>query len=203
MKPLLSLLCAFLLCGVAAVAQQFDVDEEGFIRHWLLLGPIPVESSAAEEIADEQIKEEAKLQPKAGETLKVRDESLRWQTVVAEEYYLDLNLALGRAEEDKAEYVIGYLACIVVAPEELHGIQARLGSNDQGRLYLNGQEIFLYDGTRTIEADSDIIENITLSKGENHVVFKVINEGNNWQACLRFTDKTGKPLRNLKVLLPR
>ena len=37
-------------------------------------------------------------------------------------------------------------------------------------------------------------------KGQNVLVFKVINEKNNWQGCARFT-KDGAPVKNLKISL--
>ena len=37
--------------------------------------------------------------------------------------------------------------------------------------------------------------------GVNVVVFKVINENNNWQGCLRFTDAAGKNLVGLTLKL--
>ncbi|MCC6234461.1 MAG: acetylxylan esterase, partial [Verrucomicrobiales bacterium] len=42
---------------------------------------------------------------------------------------------------------------------------------------------------------------VTLKKGINVIVFKVINEQNSWQAAMRLTDKAGVPLKNLKVRL--
>ena len=44
-------------------------------------------------------------------------------------------------------------------------------------------------------------EKMTLNKGVNVIVFKVINENNNWQGCLRFTDKDSKPVTNVAVKL--
>jgi hypothetical protein len=45
------------------------------------------------------------------------------------------------------------------------------------------------------------VEKLTLNKGVNTIVFKVINEVNNWQGCLRFTDKGGKPVTDFVVKL--
>ena len=47
--------------------------------------------------------------------------------------------------------------------------------------------------------ESERAANVTLVKGTNVVVFKVINEANNWQGCLRFTDKGGKPVKDVKI----
>ena len=51
---------------------------------------------------------------------------------------------------------------------------------------------------RSIETDADITE-VTLQKGLNVVVVKVINEREDWAFCLRFTDKDDKPLTYLKA----
>jgi hypothetical protein len=42
---------------------------------------------------------------------------------------------------------------------------------------------------------------LTLPKGINVVVFKVVNEKVDWSGCLRFTDKDGKPVTDFKVSL--
>ena len=46
-------------------------------------------------------------------------------------------------------------------------------------------------------AATDKIE-VTLVKGQNVLVLKVINEVNNWQACARFL-KGGAPVKNLQI----
>ena len=33
------------------------------------------------------------------------------------------------------------------------------------------------------------------------LVFKVVNEGGGWQGCLRFKDKSGQPVKDLKLKL--
>ncbi len=42
---------------------------------------------------------------------------------------------------------------------------------------------------------------VTLKKGVNVVVFKVINEQNSWQGAMRLLDKAGAPLKDLKIKL--
>jgi hypothetical protein len=74
------------------------------------------------------------------------------------------------------------------------GLNLLVGHNDQARLYLNGKEVFRFEDYKTLEKDSGKAANVTLKKGVNTIVLKVINENNNWQACLRFTDKEGKPV---------
>jgi hypothetical protein len=203
MKTSLSLAAVIVALAAPTAPQESEVDKEGFIRNWLVLAPIRCEgeNSGADEIVKEQIKDEGKLKPKAGEKITVGGKELEWKKAAAADYYFDFNVWLKKPEDQKEENVIGYLCCTIVAAEEMKGLEARMGSNDQGRLYINGKELLKFTETRTIDKDSDVAKDVTLVKGENTVVFKVLNESNNWQGCLRFTDKSGAPVKNIKVAL--
>jgi len=72
-----------------------------------------------------------------------------------------------------------------------------LGTNDQGKVWLNGKEVFKFAETRVLEKDANRVD-VTLMKGQNVLVLKVVNEVNNWQACARFL-KDGKPVTGLRV----
>ena len=74
-----------------------------------------------------------------------------------------------------------------------------LSTNDQGKVWLNGKQVFKFAETRTLEKDTDKTD-VTLNKGENVLVMKVVNEVNNWQGCARFL-RDGKPLTGLKIQL--
>lgn len=183
------------------LVRETGIDAEGFIRRWLVLGPIPNknENAGAAEVNAEQVKGEAKLLPAAGQNFEVRGQKLSWREHVSPEYFVDFNRGIGKPGA-KAENVTGYLVAYVHAPKELKGVRAKWGTNDQGRLYLNGGEILKYEGSRALEKDAGE-KAVTLVKGRNAVVLKVVNEGNNWQACLRFVDAKGKPIPGLKVAL--
>ena len=52
----------------------------------------------------------------------------------------------------------------------------------------------------TLEKDAeDSASDVTLKKGVNVLVLKVVNEENNWQGSVRFMDKAGKPVTDLKI----
>ena len=74
-----------------------------------------------------------------------------------------------------------------------------LSSNDQGKAWLNGKQVFKFAETRTLEKDTDKVE-VALVKGQNVLVLKVVNEVNNWQGCARFL-KDGAPLTGIKIQL--
>ena len=134
------------------------------------------------------------LRAKAGDTVKVGDRALIWKEHTCKEYLLDFNVLLGTQTEDSVAYAVSY----VVAPEELKSVKMKTGSDDHAKVYLNGKQVFRHAEVRAIEKDADITE-VTLQKGVNVLVIKVINEKVEWALCLRFTDKDDNPLTNLKA----
>lgn len=75
-----------------------------------------------------------------------------------------------------------------------------MNSNDQGKAYLNGKELVKFTDTRTLEKDAeDTAADVTLKKGVNVLVLKVVNEENNWQGSVRFLDKAGQPVTDVKI----
>jgi DNA-directed RNA polymerase subunit RPC12/RpoP len=168
---------------------------EGFITSWLLLAPIPLEEnqSGADALNKEQIKDEANLRPRIGDVVKVGDRELVWKEYHARAHYFDFNDFLGGQTEES----VGYAVCYVHAPAEMQGVQLRLGSDDQAKVYLNGQEVFKQDQARALMKDQDTTE-VTLRAGVNVLVFKVINEKLDWSGCARFTDLDGHVIKGLK-----
>src|SRR5439155_25247816 len=123
---------------------------------------------------------------------------LVWKEHTCKEHLLDFNALLGAQTEDSVAYAV----TTVVAPEELKGIKMKTGSDDQAKVYLNGKEVFKFTEARAADKDQDTTE-VTLQKGENVLVVKVVNEKVDWSFCIRFTDKDDKPLTSLKVKTPK
>jgi hypothetical protein len=198
-KALSVLLGVVLAIAFIPVVRAADAkpDDEGFIKDWLLLAPIPLGDgiSGADEIDKKQIADEGGLKPKAGDKQKVLDKDVEWKAISAKAFDIDINDQLKGSHED----VLAYLVTYVVADKEMPGLTILCSSNDQGKLYLNGKEIHKYAEGGTVDKDRDKVENVTLKKGVNVIVYKVINEKNNWGACLRFVDKANKPVTNLVV----
>lgn len=177
-------------------ADTFSPDTDGFIRNWLVLAPIPLpEDSGASEIDRDLIKGEAAVMPKAGDKVAVGGAELVWQPQQASDYFLDFVTAYGTVRgEDAAAYAVAY----VMAEEEMK-VTLSVGSNDQCKAWLNGRQVVRFAETRTLEKDTEKAE-VTLTKGQNVLVFKVINEKNSWQGAARFL-KDGVAVRNVKIVL--
>ena len=191
---------AFVAGASARAEETFPVDEEGFVRNWLLLAPIPLDDgqSGADGIDKEFIKDEGKMTPKEGEKVKVGAKELTWKKIKAADYYYDINDLLG----DRFENVCSYAVCYIVADADMK-VTLQMSSNDEGKTYLNGKEVAKNTEGRTIDKDQTAAKDQTLTKGVNVIVHKVVNESNNWQGGLRFTDAAGKPVKTIKVQLSK
>jgi hypothetical protein len=184
--------------AVVVNGQDAKPDDEGFIRDWLFLGPIALgeENAGADHIDKKQIEDEGAIKPKAGDKQRVADADNTWKAIKAKDYYFDLNQLLGG---DPQQNVLGYLVTYVVADKEMPDLVLLMSSNDQGKIFVNGKEVVKFTETRAIDKDQDKVEGVKLNKGTNVIVFKLINEVNDWQGAVRFTDKDGKPVKNLVV----
>ena len=192
---MLALAIAFMFMGVVRADDALKPDEEGFIRNWLVLAPLPFGSaqSGTEALAKEQVPGEAKLRPKEGDKVKVADKALSWKTHKCDTHLLDLNAFLGAQTEDS----VGYAVCYVVCGQKMDDLTMKTGSDDQAKVYLNGKEVFKMAEARAADKDQDTTE-VTLRKGVNVLVAKVANEKVDWSFCVRFTDKDDKPYTDLK-----
>ena len=174
--------------------QTFSPDADGFIRNWLVLAPIAIDGeSGASEIDKDFLNGEASAAPNAGDKVAIGGKVLTWTPHQTSDYYIDFLQSFGA---ERGEYVAGYAVVYVIADEEMK-VTLALSSNDQGKAWLNGKPVFKFAETRTLDKDTDKTD-VTLTKGQNVLVLKVINEVNNWQGCARFL-KDGAPVKNLKI----
>src|SRR5262249_34241893 len=175
---------------------ESGVNRDGYVTAWLLLAPIPLPEgqSGADALDKQQVADEGKLQPKAGDTVKAGDKELTWKKHQSKEDTLDINDFLGKQTEDSVAYAVAYMNVL----EEMKGVQLKIGSDDQCKVYLNGKEVHKATEARPLEKDQDTAE-VTLQKGVNVLVFKIVNEKIDWSGSARFVDKEGKAVKGLKA----
>lgn len=94
-----------------------------------------------------------------------------------------------------AEDVTAYALCYITNPKE-RSVQFRVGTNDAGKVWLNGALIFDYPYEGTAFLDRDIIP-VTLPGGTSQVLLKISNAKLNWGFVFRVTDSKGQPLHDL------
>jgi hypothetical protein len=185
------------LSAILLPAQEtFSPDADGFIRNWLVLAPIAIDGeSGASEIDKDFLKGEAAIKPRAGDKVTAGGRGLTWRAHQTPDFFIDFLQAFGK---EQGEYVAGYAVAYIIADDEMK-VTLAVSSNDQGKAWLNGREVFKFAETRTLEKDSDRSE-VTLTKGQNVLVLKVINEVNNWQGCARFM-RDGAAVKNIRISL--
>ena len=95
----------------SALSQEktYTPDKEGYIRNWLVLGPIPNEarSRGEVEVDQDQLPDEGSLAPMAGEKITVRGKALAWKKYTTPKYYVDLNDWLNHPKNIREEHVLG------------------------------------------------------------------------------------------------
>lgn len=182
--------------GNAFAAETAGLDPQGYIRDWVMLAPVPLREGApvGEQLLREQIRGEASLKPKDGDTVKVGSKELTWKGVTTTTNFFDFNAILKSMNDESAGYMVAYVDCEQDIPDVTVGV----GSNDQARIYFNGVDIYAFTDARTLELDSDK-GRITLKKGTNVIVFKVLNQQNSWQGAMRLTDKNGGSLKGVTI----
>jgi hypothetical protein len=193
-----TLIVAVLSALVLPVRAQntFTPDEDGFIRNWLVLAPIALSGqSGADEIHYDFLNGEANIRPKADAQVTLRGRAMTWKAHRTPAYFIDFRESFDPAG---GEYVAGYAVAYVLADAPMN-VTLALSTNDQGKVWLNGKEIFKFEETRVLERDADRVP-VSLVQGQNVLVLKVINEVNSWQACARFL-RGDLPVTKVKISL--
>ena len=194
--PVVLLLC--LVISNASAADAFKPDADGYIHHWVMLAPIALAEgeTGSEAVFKEQIKDEAALRPRAGDKIKVGGKELTWQNITTSTNHFDFTAIVKALNAREAGYAVTYIEC----ETEKRDVIMAVASNDEGRIYFNGVDIYVFGEPRTLMLDADKGK-VTLKKGINVVVFKIINEQGNWLGAMRLLDKAGAPLEDVKIKL--
>ncbi len=122
------------------------------------------------------------------------DGQISWQK--SEDGTLDGYISLW----EDVDWGVAYAFATVTSPDE-RKVQFRFDSDDQGKVWLNGEEVYAHTGTHQAEIDRDIIP-VTLKPGKNSILVKVCEEEITWGFYLRITDTTGKPFDDLIMNKP-
>jgi hypothetical protein len=171
---------------------------QGFIQDWLVLAPLPwaAGENGAQALDREQLPEEARLRPRAGERVRVGGRELPWRGHRSPEEGLNFNAVLGRVTEHSA----GYAVCYLETDRPRDDLWLQVGNDDQSKVYLNGRQVYEYRLQRGPEF-LDTVGPVTLLQGTNVLVFKVVNEAFGWEGFVRLVDDVGRPAEGIRVKL--
>ena len=105
---------------------------------------------------------------------------------------------------DFAKIIKSMVAAIYMETEfwsdEEQTVRLEMGSNDGIKTWLNGQVVHVHDASRGVTAGEDVKE-VTLQKGKNSLLMKIVNEGGGWGGCARLRRLDGGHLSNVKINL--
>lgn len=135
--------------------------------------------------------------PREGEVLSIGTGELKWHAVVLTNEVIDFNATL----EQVTTGSVAYAVCYIRSEAEQRGLGMLVGSSDEAKVYLNGNQVYKCGVGRAFVAEQDKVSDIALSAGLNVLVFKVVNETGNWMGSIRFTDSKGNPVKGLQVTL--
>jgi hypothetical protein len=177
------------------------LDAEGYVCTWLVLAPVPLKEGreGADALDEESITGEANVKPEVGDKLDVGGKDLTWTGCRAKDQILDFNGLLGKQTERSVGYAVAY----ITAESDVADLTLKVGSDDQVKVYLNGNPIHSNDEGRPFEKDEDSVPGLSLKKGLNVLVVKVVNEEEDWLVSARLVDKDGKPAARLKATIKR
>ncbi len=113
-----------------------------------------------------------------------------WRNGIQNKTLVDFNGLLGKTTD-----CVGYAACVLVADKD-RLVYLRTGSDDGLTVFCNGDRIFDLPVPRGWAADQDIIP-LNLKKGDNVLLFKVVQGGGEWQLSARVCDQKGNPVEGV------
>ncbi len=164
-----------------------DVDlarKRGFVTRWWILAPFPNPQGSLWEKA---------LPPESGVDLtkpvESEGEKYEWKMYHTPSPRGVIDLAdAGYSSEFAGAYLYAEIS-VKSACDALF----KMGSDDQIACWLNGVKVHAYRASRGLEVDKDTVE-VKLTEGVNRILLKILNDTLDWGACLRITDRAGKPL---------
>ena len=162
-------------------SQDYKLKTYEWLQEWYLLGPIQLEEGT-NEVNHLKGFENDVLSAHGGETdnnieigqvEKLENLNVTWFEYSSSDSIINLDKAISNKS-----YIAAYAYKEILVEDEGTFIFA-LGSNDGGRLWINGIEVWDYPGARGLKPDDNLIP-ILLKKGKNDILLKVEERGNNW-----------------------
>ncbi|RIJ48035.1 DUF4838 domain-containing protein [Maribellus luteus] len=181
------LLLIFVCLLLSSAAQSTKLKPGEWLRDWYLAGPFPLVESTNENkhLPDfdidflKKVGGEAKVLVREGAPVKFKGATVRWKKHESPESVVDLDREITRSS-----YVTAYAYTEVESDDE--GIYIfSLGTDDGGRLWVNGQQVWDCTKARAVAPDDDLIP-VRILKGKNTILLKVEERTSAWAFTARF-----------------
>lgn len=179
-------------------------DEDGFIRRWIILEPIPAqgvtEAAIQAAVKKEYFPDQFTLIPKDGDKVTVDGKELTWHAYDSKNFNFStyhFSFFLGKPTNN----VLWWAVTVVNCPEEMKDVRLAIGSNDCSVWWVNGKEVIGHYGDRPDIYDDAISKKLTLKKGANVIRVAVHNQQGATDFCCRLLDANDKPIKNTTISL--
>lgn len=152
-------------------------------RSWLLKGPFPIDG-IDEPIDHEFLPNESEISPEAGEN--------DWSEAM---YFTDNRIDLENYFDLlSGQKVVSYAACYFDAPETEEAA-LWIGSDEAIKIYVNGEVVYSYKGTRGFPDDKFTSEKISfqVQEGENRLLVKSLQKFSRYDFCLNICEAESDP----------
>src|SRR5574344_1163265 len=187
---------------------EVAVDNDGFIRRWLILEPISKPSRTNAIFTDSYLKRvlcdttyfanQFTMTPKDGQTVKVGKDKLKWHALDSKNF----NVKLFRLSYGLQKPIYGVLywnVTVINSDKEIKNVRMAVGSNSGSQWWLNGEPAIMLSNDRRMVKDDCVSPRMTLKKGKNIVRGAVINGPGMSDFCVRFIDENGEPVKGITV----
>jgi len=190
----LTLLLGTLAAGTAEAPAYSGLKPDEFLKHWLILKPIPVsgqkqnppdEAAQRQAFAQDWLREqggEPNIHPQPGLKQKIGDRELVWQQVDSDSENIDL-----RQNSDPSNFALAYAWAEIDLPEKTAGLLG-IGSDDAIKVWLNGTLVHEHWVERGLQRDDDLVP-VQFQAGTNRLVLKVQNIQGDWAFVCRLLGK--------------
>ncbi|MDP6859119.1 MAG: HEAT repeat domain-containing protein, partial [Verrucomicrobiales bacterium] len=171
--------------GAADLQSELDLYKD-YILDWRITGPYSVKGKDAKYVFDTALAPEKDSKSVRWKKFKTKSKSERslWA--------IEIDSILG-PEANAAAYAMTK----IWAPENLK-INLEMGSDDHIKAWLNDKKIHESFSNRSLEPRQSIIP-VSLSKGWNLIMLKVVNTSGPWGLCCRIRGRDGNPIDGLKI----
>lgn len=189
---------------IQATAVKKAPDTRGFIQRWLVLEPVKknlrsnstiTEAYLKTTFANENFSQDYNTVPKAGQTVKIGNQDLKWYALDSKAFNFNL-YHFSYATNNARAGVLFWLVTVIDCPQEIKNVRLAAGVNSGGAFWLNGKEILTAPGDKDIIVDNIASPLVTLNKGRNVLRAAVINGQGMCNFVARFLDEKGQPVTN-------
>jgi len=171
--------------GAADLQSELDLYKD-YILDWRITGPYSVKGKDAKYVFDTALAPEKDSKSVRWKKFKTKSKSERslWA--------IEIDSILG-PEANAATYAMTK----IWAPQNLK-INLEMGSDDHIKAWLNDKKIHESFSNRSLEPRQSIIP-VSLSKGWNLIMLKIVNTSGPWGLCCRIRGRDGNPVDGLKI----